>query len=1447
MNNYVRQLRNAFSQVLLAALLVSSASAGTLYVKLTATGAGTGASWDDAYTTIQAAVAAATAGDEVRVAQGVYRFTAEQQVLLNKQLSLYGGFKGDDVAETIAGRDFDTYQTIITGEPLTTTNYWKHAVPDFDGYAETVTTTDKPLLLDGKANIPLEFDTDYDYYLFDGTDNGGKKVIEVASGVSATIDGFWFVGCYGNGNTMSVVHFTSAGAGSVARNLRFLGCFNTTHNTGMLSVFGGSSLLVEGCKFYYTRNTGGHGAAFYQLSNAVLVDCEFFGVSHAICGSIIENRGGTLNATNLVSVRCVSVTANANASYGAQCLLLSSAASTAVVIDNLVMTNCGSLVTGVSSTTAIPLLRRNGNYTIKNSYFGNNRMQFPIRGNKTYALFMAGDDTYESTIAAGQFVNVTFERNVIKARAGNNTGGVAAIGIVGGPHSPQTLVNCTFIENEAVGFDDGMLVCHASSGVVNTSLASPTKNGLGVANSTFIGDTTTPAILLVNPKYDGYVNIVNCILRNSANEAGQTSIRIVNNMTTTPVNLIKTSINDVSVVPAGVAVLDLDTDPILLMPETKTLSYGSLPLLRPASRSGSVTNGADVAALSYGFAYRADESSPWTRLNAAETTALTVYAPLGDALDTPRNYGAFMRGAVQGLTAAAETGHTVVVRKLPRSGGTVTPIVQAVPAAGALADITATPATELDNLFVGWYGDAATQELISSDNPLTAAAYTVVDDAVIYAKFGTPIFNITFNLGNFATFDDTGLNTKTITLSGGQPLTVPPYTMEPGYLYEGFVAPLPEYVPYANVTYTLNAVSTASRVIYVTPDGTGDGSSWENATSDIQAAINDAGRYRGELWLKAGTYKPTTAGYYLRSNVELVGGFAGTESSRSEADPSVNRTIISGDLGNPTYWQAINGTYNGWSNLSPQQYVWVDGAFNFSDAMLDSFGWLNPFNVQSTDAEVGFYLSHCTNTAFSGITFTLFRYHVVLDTTGNNGLLKIDNCEFLAPITSNNEAHMALGLTKSGTWLELSNTKFEACRAAASIATGMTTVTNMVKNCSFKGCFGTQNSATCLHLSGSGTSLLVEESLFKRCGAYNGTIAVRYDNRDNLSVAKLRNCRFEENVAYGNASGLISLAGNGATVLAPDGAHRVEQCRFIGNRYESLTHDTESAFSAVLAHRHGKAIHFDGCYFADNVVSVTGGFGTKKAMIGAVMAAQSSYDLCGTLFVNCTFENNAVTTFTPATGSPAIAGIFVLDKLGCLGLVHSVIDHSVLPTGIPEIAVNKQSEAYQVYAINSIIRNETLGYLPWKAELTTITSYTPGFMNTAVSALNPAALGWSATSYAVITNLTNVPGELSRTLTKSADDHIWSRGIVSASPYARQGRLVVRHSNGLYYAYVPELDPASPWRRVDSGGSAPLAAASIDLESAAPLADALGLPRIAGRIAYGPLNTKPSGAIILLR
>jgi hypothetical protein len=112
----------------------------------------------------------------------------------------------------------------------------------------------------------------------------------------------------------------------------------------------------------------------------------------------------------------------------------------------------------------------------------------------------------------------------------------------------------------------------------------------------------------------------------------------------------------------------------------------------------------------------------------------------------------------------------------------------------------------------------------------------------------------------------------------------------------------------------------ANGVVYVKPDGSGDGSCWDRAAGDLQAAIEAGAQWwtythrPAYVWIAAGTYKPASwpnggtdaqeMHFSLRSGVTVCGGFpADATDGRSDCDEAANRnpkaspTILSGDIG----------------------------------------------------------------------------------------------------------------------------------------------------------------------------------------------------------------------------------------------------------------------------------------------------------------------------------------------------------------------------------------------------------------------------------------------------------------------------------------------------------------------------------------------------------------------
>jgi predicted outer membrane repeat protein len=105
---------------------------------------------------------------------------------------------------------------------------------------------------------------------------------------------------------------------------------------------------------------------------------------------------------------------------------------------------------------------------------------------------------------------------------------------------------------------------------------------------------------------------------------------------------------------------------------------------------------------------------------------------------------------------------------------------------------------------------------------------------------------------------------------------------------------------------TISLTSFGQTIRYVSPTGTGSGTSWADASGDLNAMLL-ASTSGDDVWVMQGTYFPTQCvsgcteaeretSFALQNGVNLIGGFIGNETNRTQASPN-NLTILSGDIG----------------------------------------------------------------------------------------------------------------------------------------------------------------------------------------------------------------------------------------------------------------------------------------------------------------------------------------------------------------------------------------------------------------------------------------------------------------------------------------------------------------------------------------------------------------------
>ena len=132
----------------------------------------------------------------------------------------------------------------------------------------------------------------------------------------------------------------------------------------------------------------------------------------------------------------------------------------------------------------------------------------------------------------------------------------------------------------------------------------------------------------------------------------------------------------------------------------------------------------------------------------------------------------------------------------------------------------------------------------------------------------------------------------------------------------------------------------ATRIRYVKPTatGTGDGSSWDNASGDLQKMIDELAEstpsQTGEVWVAAGTYTPQSqlisgtgysASFRMRDGISVYGGFNADNPESSKLDRA--KGTMPWDFKNETILEAAyyNGdltwTNNKWTLTSDSRHV----------------------------------------------------------------------------------------------------------------------------------------------------------------------------------------------------------------------------------------------------------------------------------------------------------------------------------------------------------------------------------------------------------------------------------------------------------------------------------------------------------------------------------------------
>lgn len=157
--------------------------------------------------------------------------------------------------------------------------------------------------------------------------------------------------------------------------------------------------------------------------------------------------------------------------------------------------------------------------------------------------------------------------------------------------------------------------------------------------------------------------------------------------------------------------------------------------------------------------------------------------------------------------------------------------------------------------------------------------------------------------------------------------------------------------------------------------GSGNGTSWANAYrgADGIAQALSASVAGDEIWVAAGAYRPTitttrTASHVLKTGVAVYGGFLGIETLRDQRNPSINITVVTGDL---------LGNDNGAANTTDNSFHVFVGSGATSGAIVDGFtiqgGNANGANASDQDKGGGLIVVGSGSPAFRNCRFASNR------------------------------------------------------------------------------------------------------------------------------------------------------------------------------------------------------------------------------------------------------------------------------------------------------------------------------------------------------------------------------------------------------------------------------------------------------------------------------------------
>ncbi|MDA8775855.1 right-handed parallel beta-helix repeat-containing protein, partial [Opitutales bacterium] len=278
--------------------------------------------------------------------------------------------------------------------------------------------------------------------------------------------------------------------------------------------------------------------------------------------------------------------------------------------------------------------------------------------------------------------------------------------------------------------------------------------------------------------------------------------------------------------------------------------------------------------------------------------------------------------------------------------------------------------------------------------------------------------------------------------------------------------------------------------------GRGDGSSWQNAYTDLSVALLSKHSFT-QVWVAEGVYLPGStraASFTLPFNTSVYGGFASGENFLAERNASANLTVLSGDIG-----VTNNGADNSFHVVVPSQNSVLDG-FTIKDGNAT-------YNFSNDDRGVGAGL-YAKSSSFV-----------------------ISNCVF-----TNNQSYQRGG----GVFIEDVNATFQNCTFSNHLSNTGGAIDINNSRITFISCEFTNNSSKfeggAIYWTDSNGSMTDSNFTSNVNVASNGGGGIYMKN----SSPSVTNCNFSFNLTYANNhGGAVKLVGSSPSFT---------NCSFVQNK-----------------------------------------------------------------------------------------------------------------------------------------------------------------------------------------------------------------------------------------------------------------------------------------------------------